>query len=198
MSTGLTPLISRASAASSYAEARREVAIANSDGLFTGDDRTRTRQFWQGRSTPGSAQAVGVTAGWVTAGIDASMVAGAVGGHEGQSLLSVGFAGAGSGTVSSSPAGISCGSVCSHLFDIGASVTLTAVPASGSTFAGWSGACIGRGPCPVSLESDSLVVASFDLVSGGGGGGKGGDGPPAGAPPSPARDRSVPQVDQGA
>lgn len=27
----------------SYAEARREVAIANSDGLFTGDDRTRTR-----------------------------------------------------------------------------------------------------------------------------------------------------------
>jgi TldD protein len=27
----------------SYAEARREVTIANSDGLFTGDDRTRTR-----------------------------------------------------------------------------------------------------------------------------------------------------------
>ncbi len=27
----------------SYAEARREVAVANSDGLFTGDDRTRTR-----------------------------------------------------------------------------------------------------------------------------------------------------------
>ncbi|MBK5220140.1 MAG: TldD/PmbA family protein, partial [Thermoleophilia bacterium] len=27
----------------SYAEARREVAIANSDGLLTGDDRTRTR-----------------------------------------------------------------------------------------------------------------------------------------------------------
>ncbi len=27
----------------SYAEARRQVAVANSDGLFTGDDRTRTR-----------------------------------------------------------------------------------------------------------------------------------------------------------
>ena len=27
----------------SYAEARREVAVANSDGLLTGDDRTRTR-----------------------------------------------------------------------------------------------------------------------------------------------------------
>jgi TldD protein len=27
----------------SYAEARREVAVANSEGLFTGDDRTRTR-----------------------------------------------------------------------------------------------------------------------------------------------------------
>ncbi|HEU4706152.1 MAG TPA: TldD/PmbA family protein [Solirubrobacterales bacterium] len=27
----------------SYAEARREVAVANSDGLFSGDDRTRTR-----------------------------------------------------------------------------------------------------------------------------------------------------------
>ncbi len=27
----------------SYAEARREIAVANSDGLYTGDDRTRTR-----------------------------------------------------------------------------------------------------------------------------------------------------------
>ncbi len=27
----------------SYAEARRQIAVANSDGLFTGDDRTRTR-----------------------------------------------------------------------------------------------------------------------------------------------------------
>ena len=27
----------------SYAEARREIAVANSDGLFSGDDRTRVR-----------------------------------------------------------------------------------------------------------------------------------------------------------
>jgi TldD protein len=32
-----------AQVSASYAEARREVAVANSDGLFTGDDRTRVR-----------------------------------------------------------------------------------------------------------------------------------------------------------
>ncbi len=57
--------------------------------------------------------------------------------------LAVTKAGTGSGTVTSSPAGISCGSTCSADFASGTSVTLTARRASGSTFAGWGGACSG-------------------------------------------------------
>ena len=53
--------------------------------------------------------------------------------------LTVSRAGAGSGTVLSTPAGINCGSDCTEAFTVGASVTLTAAPAAGSTFAGWSG-----------------------------------------------------------
>ena len=53
--------------------------------------------------------------------------------------LTVVKSGGGSGTVTSNPAGINCGSDCSASFTNGTSVTLTATPASGSTFAGWEG-----------------------------------------------------------
>ncbi|HKI00991.1 MAG TPA: hypothetical protein VKK31_03340 [Thermoanaerobaculia bacterium] len=53
--------------------------------------------------------------------------------------LTVSKAGTGSGTVTSSPAGINCGADCSESYVSGTSVTLTAAAASGSTFAGWSG-----------------------------------------------------------
>src|SRR5204862_465398 len=45
----------------------------------------------------------------------------------------------GSGTVISSPAGIACGSNCSASYASGTQVVLTAVAATGSIFAGWSG-----------------------------------------------------------
>jgi hypothetical protein len=70
-------------------------------------------------------------------------------------------AGAGNGTVTSSPAGIDCGQTCSAVFNNGTSVTLTAQPASDSTFTGWSGACKGNGKCTVKVKSDIAVTASF-------------------------------------
>jgi hypothetical protein len=76
--------------------------------------------------------------------------------------LSVTKAGAGSGSVTSSPPGIDCGADCSRAFDEATVVTLTANPASGSTFTGWSGAgCSGAGPCTVTLNSDQVVTATF-------------------------------------
>jgi uncharacterized repeat protein (TIGR02543 family) len=80
--------------------------------------------------------------------------------------LTVSKSGNGSGTVTSSPSGIDCGGSCSHAFAAGTSVTLTAAPAAGSTFAGWSGgSCSGTGTCTVSISSDRTVTATFNLSS---------------------------------
>ena len=70
--------------------------------------------------------------------------------------------GAGSGTVTSAPAGIDCGSTCSHVFELGTAVSLTAAPAPGSEFAGWSGGgCSGTGGCNLVLNGGTNVSASF-------------------------------------
>lgn len=77
-------------------------------------------------------------------------------------LLTVSKSGTGSGSISSSPAGISCGSTCSNTFAAGAQVTLTATAGSASTFAGWSGGgCSGTGTCTVTLSGNTTVTADF-------------------------------------
>ena len=79
--------------------------------------------------------------------------------------LTVSKAGTGSGTVTSSPAGISCGATCSHAFPEDTVVTLTATPAAGSTFTGWSGeGCTGAGTCIVTMDQARAVTATFALL----------------------------------
>lgn len=79
-------------------------------------------------------------------------------------ILTVLKSGSGGGTVSSNPAGINCGSVCAASFNQNSQVVLTAVPASGSTFAGWSGACSGAATsCTVSMNSATSATASFGI-----------------------------------
>lgn len=70
----------------------------------------------------------------------------------------------GQGTVTSSPAGISCGTICSHAFVSGTAVTLSAKPGSGYEFAGWSGACAGAGTCKVTMTAAKTVTATFKIV----------------------------------
>jgi FG-GAP-like repeat/Divergent InlB B-repeat domain len=65
-------------------------------------------------------------------------------GMNARSTLTVTLVGRGRGIVSSSPAGIACGTDCSESFAAGARVTLTATPSHGSTFVEWSGACTVR------------------------------------------------------
>jgi RHS repeat-associated protein len=68
----------------------------------------------------------------------------------------------GNGAVTSTPAGISCGSNCSANFAAGSVVTLTAIPAAGTSFYGWSGACSGTGSsCSVTMSEARSVTASF-------------------------------------
>jgi uncharacterized repeat protein (TIGR01451 family) len=72
--------------------------------------------------------------------------------------------GTGSGTVTSSPAGISCGSGCSGLFGNGTPITLTATPSVGSDFTGWSGSgCGGTGVCTFVVNGAKTVTATFTL-----------------------------------
>jgi hypothetical protein len=77
-------------------------------------------------------------------------------------VLSVGLTGTGTGSVSSNPAGISCGATCTASFDIDTVVTLSASPGAGSIFAGWSGACSGAGACQVVMTNSNAVTARFE------------------------------------
>jgi hypothetical protein len=79
--------------------------------------------------------------------------------------LTVSASGNGSGTVTSQPAGIDCGAMCTGTFAAGTSVTLDASPAAGSAFLGWSGGggCSGTAPCTITLGADTTVTAMFAL-----------------------------------
>jgi len=72
------------------------------------------------------------------------------------------LAGSGSGSLSSSPAGINCPGVCSASYPVGIMVTLTPMPVSGSVFGGWSGDCSGMGACTVTMDQMRSVTATFD------------------------------------
>ncbi len=83
----------------------------------------------------------------------------------------------GGGGVSSADKVFSCGSKCYGVYNPGSTVTLTAKANSGSTFTGWSGACIGNAPtCLVTMNGEAALTATFATVVGGGGGGGGGGG----------------------
>jgi hypothetical protein len=67
----------------------------------------------------------------------------------------------GTGTVTSSPTGITCGTICEAAFGAHTAVTLAALPAIGSRFAGWSGPCSGTGVCMLTLDAAATVSATF-------------------------------------
>ena len=78
--------------------------------------------------------------------------------------LTVGKAGAGSGTVASNPVGISCGADCSESYTSGTMVTLTPTAATGSVFGSWNGCTSVSGTtCTVSMNAAKSVTATFNL-----------------------------------
>ncbi|CAK0768082.1 hypothetical protein CCP3SC5AM1_540008 [Gammaproteobacteria bacterium] len=75
--------------------------------------------------------------------------------------------GTGNGTVTSNPVGINCGSDCAETYNHSTTVTLTATPASGSLFTGWSGdpvGCTETAPCVVTMNAAKTVKTTFDLI----------------------------------
>jgi hypothetical protein len=78
--------------------------------------------------------------------------------------VSVSKQGTGAGGVTSDPVGIDCGVDCQATFHGGSTVTLTATPDTGSIFSGWSDpSCGTNASCPLILESDVSLTATFDL-----------------------------------
>lgn len=76
--------------------------------------------------------------------------------------LSVSKAGSGSGTVTSSVAGIACGEACSEKFLEGTSLTLTAASDANSVFIGWQGAgCADQAACDITITKNVKVTAKF-------------------------------------
>ncbi len=120
-----------------------------------------------------SASPGNVFAGWSGAGCSGTMVC-TVSGNAivtavfntsvNTASLTVTKSGTGSGIVRSNPSGIECGNACSAGFAAGTRVTLTAIPSGSASFAGWSGACSGTGPCEVVLNNDQTVNAEFTAV----------------------------------
>lgn len=82
-------------------------------------------------------------------------------------LLSVALAGPGSGSVTSSPAGIDCAQAgaagCAKRYAVGTPVTMTAAPGPGSQVVGFEGGgCTAHAAtCTVTLAADTAVTARF-------------------------------------
>jgi hypothetical protein len=83
-----------------------------------------------------------------------------------QPILTISFAGTGTGTVIGSGLSCSTPSSCSNQFTTGTTLILTASPTGTSTFGGWSGCNSTSGPnasvCSVTLELNLTVTATFN------------------------------------
>jgi len=71
--------------------------------------------------------------------------------------------GTGTGKVTSTPAGINCGTECEAEFSEGTKVKLAQSAEPGSEFVKWAGACTGSGACEVTMSSAKEVSAEFKL-----------------------------------
>jgi hypothetical protein len=102
-----------------------------------------------------------------------SVLTAANGGSVNLPTLAVYMAGTGTGTITSSPGTIACGSpaagaTCSGTFTLNTFVTLTATPASGSVFGGWSANCtaVPGNPnplvCQVEMKNNETVGVVFN------------------------------------
>jgi len=153
-SYGTTSLFNGTSAAAPHVAGAAAIVLSANPG-WSGD---QIRDFLEQRAVDMGPSGPDNDYGWGRLWLGAPMATGR--------RLTVSTAGTGSGAVTSTPTGISCGSACTATFVDGQWVTLVASPAAGSVFGGWSGACSGAGTCQVQLSADRSVTATF--TSGGG------------------------------
>jgi Divergent InlB B-repeat domain len=129
-----------------------------SNNIFTGWDGACTGA--QLTCTVTVNDAINVNATFAAAPSGGGAAGGGGGNQTPQFTLSIGRSGL--GTVTSNPAGIDCGKICSAKVNSGTTVTLSATPASGLRFINWSGACSGTAQtCSVTINKDTQVQANF-------------------------------------
>ena len=114
--------------------------------------------------TPGISYCFYLTA-YNTVGESASSDTDCATARNGVVTLTISKSGTGVGTISSSPAGVDCGSMCSFAFNEGTVVSLSALAGGGSEFVSWSGGCSGSGACTLTLVADITVGAQFMQLS---------------------------------
>ena len=138
--------------------------------ICSGQFVTATKATFTASPAPGSVFAHFSGGGCVGAGPCTTTVKGpktikAVFTAVGLRTLSVAKAGTGQGTVTARAFGINCGATCSAQVPAAKKVTLSAKPAKGSAFAGWSGACSGAArTCRVAMNEARALIASFDQL----------------------------------
>jgi hypothetical protein len=135
------------------------IATVNSTGLLTATGVDCGGSIVSATVTTNNAGTVSSSGAVVTGSMTANVICFTGGAGP---ILTVAVTG--NGTVTSSPSGISCPTVCSAAFVSGTSLTLTATPNTGATFAGWSN-CQSISPqaCAVNnLTNNLTVTATFN------------------------------------
>jgi|SRR5579862_379780 len=115
------------------------------------------------KSSGGISSSGALVTGFMTANVTCFT---ASGGGAGSPALTATFSGNGSGTVTSSPTGLSCASPtpCVAQFVSGSSITLTATPNSGSSFGSWLGcdSPSSTNPCTLALTANRTATVTFN------------------------------------
>lgn len=118
-------------------------------------------------STGGRSSSGAIVTGYASITVDNLNVPGCPGfqGTAAQPTLTVNFSGGGTGTVGSSPAGLSCTGACSANFVANTTVTLTATPTAPSLFGGWAPGSCDSNPtansCSVLMTGNRTVTVTF-------------------------------------
>lgn len=117
-------------------------------------------------TTNSSSGGISSSGALVTGFMTANVVCFTSSGSAGSPALTVTFLGNGSGTVTSSPTGLSCASpsACLAQFTSGSTVALTAAPNGGSVFGSWVGCDTpsSANPCDVTMTSNRTVTVTFN------------------------------------
>lgn len=147
-----------------------QMVTVNSTGLIaaTGDACGNTlvsAAFDTNQSSGGISSSGAVVIGYMTANV--ICYTGSGGGGTANPAITITFLGNGSGTVTSTPPGLSCASpdACvNQSFTAGSPVTLTATPNSGSTFGGWTNCPVATSTsaCAFNVANDVTMSVAFN------------------------------------